>query len=127
MSELYDQRIRMSAYEGRVMVEIRTTSEEPAGDSAAAFDRGYDGGGFTLADLVGALSEDATVQVSIQRAGELHYKVLDGLADLLAPAGDLSVVFEDDLTALDDLDYCAGCGQIGCTRDARDHEGIGLI
>jgi hypothetical protein len=33
----------------------------------------------------------------------------------------------DDLTALDDLDYCAGCGQIGCTRDARDHEGIGLI
>jgi hypothetical protein len=90
-----DQRIRMLAYEGRVLVEIHTASDESAQDSAAAFDRGYEGGGFTLADLIGALTEDATVQVSIQRAGELHYKALDGLADLLAPAGDLSVVFED--------------------------------
>jgi hypothetical protein len=95
MSELYDHRIRISAYEGRVMVEIHTVSEEPAQDSADAFDRGYERGGFTLADLIGSLSEDATVQVSIQRAGELRYKALDGLADLLAPAGDLSVVFED--------------------------------
>lgn len=26
----------------------------------------------------------------------------------------------DDLTAIGDLDYCAECGQIGCTADARD-------
>jgi hypothetical protein len=26
----------------------------------------------------------------------------------------------DDLIALDDLDYCAECGQIGCGHDGRD-------
>jgi hypothetical protein len=26
----------------------------------------------------------------------------------------------DDLTPLDDLDYCAECGQIGCCHDGRD-------
>lgn len=28
----------------------------------------------------------------------------------------------DDLTILDDLDYCAECGQIGCPHDGRDRE-----
>lgn len=28
----------------------------------------------------------------------------------------------DDLTPIDDLDYCAECGQIGCTADGRDRE-----
>lgn len=27
-----------------------------------------------------------------------------------------------DLTPLDDLAYCASCGQIGCTHDGRDRE-----
>jgi len=34
-------------------------------------------------------------------------------------------VFEvdrDDLTLLDDLDYCAECGQVGCTHDGRDRD-----
>lgn len=34
-------------------------------------------------------------------------------------------VFEvdrDDLTPLNDLDYCAVCGQVGCTHDGRDRE-----
>lgn len=26
----------------------------------------------------------------------------------------------DDLVPLDDLDYCAECGQVGCTHDGRD-------
>lgn len=30
---------------------------------------------------------------------------------------------EDELTALGDLDYCAECGQIGCTHDSRDRSG----
>jgi hypothetical protein len=25
-----------------------------------------------------------------------------------------------DLTLLDELDYCAGCGQLGCTADGRE-------
>lgn len=28
----------------------------------------------------------------------------------------------DDLSELDDLDYCAECGQIGCTHDGRNRE-----
>jgi hypothetical protein len=28
----------------------------------------------------------------------------------------------DDLTKLDDLDYCAECGQIGCGHDGRDRD-----
>ena len=28
----------------------------------------------------------------------------------------------DDLTVIDDLDYCAECGQIGCHADGRDRE-----
>lgn len=28
----------------------------------------------------------------------------------------------DDLRTLDDLDYCAECGQIGCTHDGRERE-----
>jgi hypothetical protein len=28
----------------------------------------------------------------------------------------------DDLTVIGDLDYCAECGQIGCTHDGRDRE-----
>ena len=28
----------------------------------------------------------------------------------------------DDLTKLDDLDYCASCGQIGCTHDGRERD-----
>ena len=30
------------------------------------------------------------------------------------------VVDKDDLTVLDELDYCAECGQIGCTHDGRE-------
>ena len=26
----------------------------------------------------------------------------------------------DEMTALDELDYCAECGQVGCTADGRD-------
>ena len=28
----------------------------------------------------------------------------------------------DDLIVIDDLDYCAECGQIGCQHDGRDRE-----
>lgn len=28
----------------------------------------------------------------------------------------------EDLTPLDDLDYCAECGQIGCGHDGRDRD-----
>jgi hypothetical protein len=28
----------------------------------------------------------------------------------------------DELTPLDDLDYCASCGQVGCTHDGRERE-----
>ena len=36
--------------------------------------------------------------------------------------GDDKVHIEDlsDLTRLDDLEYCAECGQIGCTHDGRE-------
>jgi len=30
------------------------------------------------------------------------------------------VVFHEDLRPLDEADYCAECGQIGCTHDGRD-------
>ena len=29
----------------------------------------------------------------------------------------------DELEPLDDLDYCAQCGQIGCSHDGREREG----
>jgi len=29
----------------------------------------------------------------------------------------------DDLIPLDDLDYCAECGQVGCCHDGRDRSG----
>ena len=32
------------------------------------------------------------------------------------------VVFRDDLRAIDDLDYCLQCGQIGCAHDGRDRD-----
>lgn len=30
------------------------------------------------------------------------------------------IVDVDDLTPLDELDYCAVCGQVGCSHDGRD-------
>ena len=34
---------------------------------------------------------------------------------------DRKFVFDpDDVKAIDELDYCQGCGQIGCTADGRD-------
>lgn len=34
---------------------------------------------------------------------------------------DRTFVFDvDELTALDELDYCASCGQVGCTADGRE-------
>lgn len=35
---------------------------------------------------------------------------------------DEHTVAVDDLTKLADLDYCAECGQIGCTHDGRDRD-----
>lgn len=32
------------------------------------------------------------------------------------------VIDVDDLTAIDDLDYCSECGQIGCGHDGRDRD-----
>lgn len=34
------------------------------------------------------------------------------------------VVSVDDLTPLDDLGYCAECGQIGCEHDGRERPGL---
>jgi hypothetical protein len=31
-------------------------------------------------------------------------------------------VSADDLIPLDELDYCAECGQVGCTHDGRDRD-----
>jgi len=33
------------------------------------------------------------------------------------------IVDPDDVIPLNDLDYCASCGQVGCTHDGRDREG----
>lgn len=30
----------------------------------------------------------------------------------------------EDFTMIDDLDYCAECGQIGCTHDGREREAV---
>ena len=30
----------------------------------------------------------------------------------------------DDLTPLGELDYCASCGQVGCTHDGRDRSDV---
>jgi hypothetical protein len=30
------------------------------------------------------------------------------------------LIDRDDLTPIDELDYCAGCGQIGCGHDGRE-------
>jgi hypothetical protein len=34
------------------------------------------------------------------------------------------VVDPEDVTPLADLDYCAECGQVGCTHDGRDREEV---
>ena len=45
----------------------------------------------------------------------------EGMVEVVMVGDDaVHKVDESDLTVIDDLDYCSGCGQIGCRADGRD-------